>query len=286
LHDWARKFQVLGHDLRLIPPIPVRPHGKRQKNDAAEAIGEAVQRPALRFVAVNSAGQQGVLMLHGASRTSGWPRHRLDQRSARGHFPEFGSVVAQGLLHGGGLVQRLMGRGGWGGACHLRCPQRLPPWLQRCSASVPGSASLTRRSLRHTETTRPALISRPSPAWRRWSPLRQRNRCPAVLLWAGVRRANLGLVPKPNATGGKPRLGAISKLGNRHLRILLVLGVHAALYRMTSGKMQSPLADWARVLLANKPFKLVTVALANTMAHRLGYHGERDKQRPGSQAPP
>ena len=105
LHDWARKFQVLGHDLRLIPPIYVKPHGKRQKNDAAEAIGEAVQRPALRFVAVNSAGQQGVLMLHGASRTSGWPRHRLDQRSARGHFPEFGSVVAQGLLHVGGLCQ-------------------------------------------------------------------------------------------------------------------------------------------------------------------------------------
>ena len=67
LHDWARKFQVLGHDLRLIPPIYVKPHGKRQKNDAAEAICEAVQRPALRFVAVNSAEQQGVLMLHGAS---------------------------------------------------------------------------------------------------------------------------------------------------------------------------------------------------------------------------
>jgi transposase len=64
------------------------------------------------------------------------------------------------------------------------------------------------------------------------------------------------------------------------LRILLVLGVHAALYRMTSGKMQSPLADGARLVLANKPFKLVAVALANEMAHRLGYHGQRDKRQP------
>jgi transposase len=168
LHDWARKWKVLGHDVRLIPPIDVKPHSKRQKNDPADAeiICEAVQRPALRFVAVNNARQQGVLMLHGAPRTSGWPGHRLDQRSARGHFAEFGSVVAQGPQHGGRLVQRIMGRGGWG-ACHLRCPQRLLPWLQRCSASVPRSASLTRRSLRHTETTRPASLWRPSPAWRR-----------------------------------------------------------------------------------------------------------------------
>ena len=97
-------------------------------------------------------------------------------------------------------------------------------------------------------------------------PLRQRNRCREVRLWAGVRGAYCDLVPKQNATGGKPRLGRISKLGNRHLRTLLVLGAHAALYRMTSGKTQSPLADWARVLLANKPFKLMAVALANTMA--------------------
>jgi transposase len=66
--------------------------------------------------------------------------------------------------------------------------------------------------------------------------------------------------------GGKPRLGSISKMGNRRLRTLLVVGAHAALYRMKSGKTRTPLADWARTLLSKKPFKLVAVALANKIA--------------------
>jgi len=87
---------------------------------------------------------------------------------------------------------------------------------------------------------------------------------------AGVRGAYRGLLPKQNATGGKTRLGRISKLGNRHLRALLVLGAHATLYRMKSGKRQSRLADWARVLLANKPFRPVAVASGQQDgAHRL-----------------
>ena len=76
----------------------------------------------------------------------------------------------------------------------------------------------------------------------------------------------IGLVPRQHSTGGKARLGKISKMGNRDLRRLLVVGAHAALYRIKSGKTQSPLADWARGLLARKPFKLVAVALANKMA--------------------
>ena len=75
-----------------------------------------------------------------------------------------------------------------------------------------------------------------------------------------------GLVPRQHSTGGKPRLGPISKMGNRDLRRLLVVGAHAALYRIKSGKTKSPLADWARKLLDKKPFKLVAVALANKMA--------------------
>ncbi len=73
-------------------------------------------------------------------------------------------------------------------------------------------------------------------------------------------------MPRQHSTGGKARLGRISKMGNRDLRRLLVVGAHAALYRIKSGKTQSPLADWARALLARKPFKLVAVALANKMA--------------------
>jgi transposase len=76
----------------------------------------------------------------------------------------------------------------------------------------------------------------------------------------------IGLVPRQHSTGGKASLGKISKMGNRDLRRLLVVGAHAALYRIKSGKTQSPLADWARNLLAKKPFKLVAVALATKMA--------------------
>ncbi|EIM30169.1 transposase [Microvirga lotononidis] len=78
--------------------------------------------------------------------------------------------------------------------------------------------------------------------------------------------AYLGLVPRQPSTGGKARLGSISKMGNRHLRKLLVVGAHAALYSMKSGKTRTALADWARSLLAKKPFKVVAVALANKIA--------------------
>jgi transposase len=78
--------------------------------------------------------------------------------------------------------------------------------------------------------------------------------------------AFLGLVPRQYSSGGKQKLGRISKMGNRHLRKLLVVGAHAALYSIKNGKTKSPLADWARALLAKKSFKLVAVALANKMA--------------------
>jgi transposase len=78
--------------------------------------------------------------------------------------------------------------------------------------------------------------------------------------------AYLGLVPRQHSTGGKARLRSISKMGNRHLRKLLVVGAHAALYSMRSGKTRTVLADWARSLLAKKPFTVVAVALANTIA--------------------
>ena len=76
----------------------------------------------------------------------------------------------------------------------------------------------------------------------------------------------LGLVPRQHSTRGKPRLGSISKMGNRHLRKLLVVGAHAALYRMKKGIADTPPANWARCLLSKKPFKLVAVALANKIA--------------------
>src|SRR6059058_1480902 len=108
-HHWGRELMTLGHEVRLIPPIYVKPYVKRQKNDAAdaEAICEAVQRPTMRFVAVKSAEQQGVLMLHRARELLVGQRTALIN-ALRGHFAEFGIVVAQGPQHVGALVQKVM----------------------------------------------------------------------------------------------------------------------------------------------------------------------------------
>jgi transposase len=96
-HHWARTLMTLGHDVRLIPPAYVKPYLRRQKNDAADAaaICEAVTRPSMRFVPVKSEEQQATLMLHSARELL------VSQRTAlinalRGHFAEFGIVVAQG----------------------------------------------------------------------------------------------------------------------------------------------------------------------------------------------
>jgi len=98
--------------------------------------------------------------------------------------------------------------------------------------------------------------------------------------------AYLGLVPRQHSTGGEPKLGHISKMGNRHLRKLLVVGAHAALYSMKTGRTRTALADWARALLASKPFKLVAVALADKVA-RIAWAvmARNEAYEPGLRAP-
>jgi len=266
-HYWAREFQELGHDVRLIPPIYVKPYVKRQKNDAAdaEAICEAVQRPTMRFVAVKSAEQQGVLMLHRARELLVGQRTALIN-ALRGHFAEFGIVVAQGPQHVGALVQRVM----------EEQDASLPHPVRTAFAPVVAAllnlggeigkldkailASHRRDQTSVNLATIPGIGPLIASCLSASVPDARRFACGREFA------AYLGLVPKQNSTGGKPRLGRISKMGNRHLRTLLVVGAHAALYRIKSGKTQSRLADWARVLLAKKPFKLVAVALANKMA--------------------
>lgn len=94
------------------------------------------------------------------------------------------------------------------------------------------------------------------------------NLYPDPKVFAGAREfaASLGLTPKQHSTGGKARLGPISKMGNRDVRSLLFVGATAVLWRLRDGKSALALAVWARKLLANKPFRLVAVALANKMA--------------------
>jgi transposase len=158
-HYWGREFQELGHDVRLIPPIYVKPYMKRQKNDAAdaEAICEAVQRPTMRFVAVKSAGQQGVLMLHRARELLVGQRTALIN-ALRGHFAELGIVVAQGPQHVGALVQRVVGRGGCGpatcdthSACSHGCSAAQPRFRDRQARQGGPCGTPKRQDQRHSD---------------------------------------------------------------------------------------------------------------------------------------
>jgi transposase len=264
-HYWAREIMKFGHEVKLIPAQRVKAFLPRMKNDAADAkaIARAVRDAEMRFVGVKSVEQQSLLMLFKARDLLTAQRTALIN-ALRGHFGEIGIVVAKGAHEVKPLVARVIN------------DDELPPLMQTalrplvasllgledeiktlnvailkqhraCEtsmrlATVPGIGTLT-------ATVLTATVSDPK-------------------MFAGGREfaAWIGLVPRQHSTGGKARLGKISKMGNRDLRRLLVVGAHAALYRMKSGKTQSPLADWARNLLAKKPFKLVAVALANKMA--------------------
>jgi transposase len=265
-HHWARTLMVYGHEVRLIPPAYVKPYLRRQKNDAADAaaICEAVTRPSMRFVPVKSPQQQSTLMLHGVRDLL------IGQRTAlinalRGHFAELGIVVAQGA----------------------RNTRQLLAFLHEDNPDFPTAARIALQPLATMLLgieTQIARLDKAILAAHRSDPVSVRlatipgigpivasclsASVPDASLFQGSREfaAYLGLVPRQHSTGGKARLGSISKMGNRHLRKLLVVGAHAALYSMKSGKTRTAMADWARSLLAKKPFKVVAVALANKMA--------------------
>lgn len=263
-HHWARQIAALGHEVKLMPPTYVKAYVKRNKNDAAdaEAICEAVRRPTMRFVPVKSADAQSILMLHRARHLM--VRQRTAQVSAfRAHLAEYGIVAPKGRAHVPDLIS-------------LLDDDALPlPELARRTllliAEVIGGLS---RQIRSIEIE---LL-----AWHRSNAISRRLETipgigfiTATALAASVAdphsfrsgrqfAAWLGLVPKQHSSGGKERMGAISKMGDRYLRHLLVVGA-TAVVRM-SARRKTSLSLWADRLLERKPFRLVTVALANKIA--------------------
>lgn len=244
--------------------MPDRYEGLRDCDAAdAAAICEAVTRPSMRFVPVKSRGQQATLMLHSAGELL------ISQRTAlinalRGHLAELGIVVPQGARN----VRQLL--------AILDDEQHSPQAVR--VALMPLVTALTEMETQIAKLDKAILAAhRNNDVSIRLATVPGIGPVIATCLSASVPDAKLfeggrefaawlGLVPRQHSTGGKPRLGAISKMGNRHLRKLLVVGAHAALYRMRKGSSDTPLANWARGLLAKKPFKLVAVALANKIA--------------------
>ena len=279
-HYWSRELQALGHTVRLMPPAYVKPYVKRQKNDCAdaEAICEAVTRASMRFVATKTVEQQSCLMLH---RT----RHLLIRQQTavinaiRAHFAEFGIVAPVGRTG----VEELLKVASDGN------DKRLPDVARVCITAL--GAQLQMLKARILEFDR--LIM----AWHRSNQVSKRlDELPGVgpalatALVASVAdpkafrsgrdfSAWIGLVPKQNSSGGKNKLGGISKRGDRYLRSLFVAGALAVIrYAKKRGSKHRP---WLAALLARKPTKVAAIALANKiarMAWAMMAKGERYKQ--------
>jgi len=264
-HHWAREIAALGHEVRLIPPAYVKPYVKRQKNDAAdaEAICEAVTRPNMRFVPVKNADQQSVLVLH-RSRDLLMRQRTMLLNAIRAHLAEFGLVAAQGPRKVMELITRLRdgmepGLPDFARSALLalaaqldnlgdeirRLERRLMAWHRTNAASqrletIPGVGLLTATAI---------AASVPDPT---------------VFKSGRQFAAYLGLVPRQNSSGGKERLGRISKMGNSCLRKLLVVGATSVVRRAGANETQT--GAWVRSLMERKPARVVTVAMANKSA--------------------
>jgi transposase len=279
-HYWSRELQALGHTVRLMPPAYVKPYVKRQKNDAAdaEAICEAVTRANMRFVATKTPEQQSGLMLH---RT----RHLfIRQQTAvinaiRAHLAEFGIVAPVGR---NGVEQLL-------GIVADPNDKRLPEVARVCIAALGTQLRVLKAQVLN--------FDRQIMAWHRSNETSKRlDEIPGVgpvlatALVASVAdpkafrsgrdfSAWIGLVPKQYSSGGKDKLGSISKQGDRYLRGLFTAGALAVIrYAKIHGTKHRP---WLTALLARRPTKVVAIALANKlarMAWAMMAKGERYKQ--------
>lgn len=260
-HYWARKLTALGHTVRLIAPQFVKPYVKRNKNDRndAEAICEAVGRPNMCFVPVKTSEQQAVLSVHRARQ--GFVKARTAQANQiRGLLAEFGIVIPKGIGH---------------------IAKRLPEILEDGENGLPGMMrQLVRELGEHLKVVdnRVQEMERQIKLWHRGS---ESSRTLEAIGGIGPITASafvatvgdaksfknsrqvpawLGMVPRQNGTGGKVKLGRISKRGDVYLRTLLIHGARAVIRQVERKPDQAD--EWLKKLLARRNKNVAAVALA------------------------
>lgn len=262
-HHWARELTALGHEVRLIPPQYVKPYVKRAKNDRndAEAICEAAGRPGMHFVPIKSVPQQAQGMVLKVRDTFVGQRTLL-ANTLRGHASEFGVIAGKGMSKIGSLLTAIEQETSIPAEVKemtallgrqiedlderikeldvkLTAAHKVNPVSQRLT-TIPGVGPVTALTLA-TEIDPEAFESgRHMAAW-------------------------MGLTPKEHSTGGKQRMGGISRAGNERIRTLLVVCAMSVIKAATrpGGK---PRTEWLRGLLQRKPRKVAAVALANKIA--------------------
>src|SRR6266702_4858033 len=278
-HYWSRELQTLGHTVRLLPPSYVKAYLKRSKNDAndAAAICEAVTRPSMRFVATKSEAQQSGLMLHRSRQLLVCQRTMLSN-AIRGHMAELGIISAKGRNGTAELLKIIANEQ----------DDRIPEAARFSLDILARQYAVVRAEI--------VAIEKRIHAWHRSSEESRRlEEIPGVgpivatALVAAVGdwkeftsgrslAAWIGLVPRQHSTGGKERLGRISKQGNRHLRWLLVAGAMAVIRYARQHGTKRP---WLAHLMDRRPIKVAAVALANKiarMAWAMMVRGERSKE--------
>jgi len=265
-HHWARELMSLGHEVRLMPPAYVKAYVKRGKNDAvdAEAICEAVTRPTMRFVAFKSREQQAALSLHRVRRLLIGQRTQL-VNMMRSQLAEFGIAIPAGLERALQMARQIIDG---------EVENALPAQAAEVVALLARQALEIHARLRELDL-RLAALQRSDEVARRLATIPGIGPVGATALAASVTdphqfrsgrqfAAWLGLTPRQKSSGGKERLGRITKMGDKYLRQLLVIGATSLIRR---AKHRPETVDPRLVaLLARKPARVASVAMANKMA--------------------
>jgi len=264
-HYWARELRVLGHDVRLIPPAYVKAYVRRGKSDAidAAAICEAVQRPGMRTVPVKGVSEQAILCLHRVRSQLVAQRTRFINL-LRAQMAEFGFTAPVGPEKLGALTDILTDE----------ADSRLPSPARLALREV--AQSITELNARLAEINKAIQIEhKADPASQRLATQPGVGPIIASAFRASVAdpthfrsgrhfAASLGLTPRQHSTGGKERLGRISKMGDRYLRMLLVMGATSVLHQ--ARHYRRPEHAWILRLLQRRPPRVVITAIANKMA--------------------
>ena len=265
-HHWARKLMALGHEVRLIPAQYVKPYLKRGKNDRndAEAICEAAGRPGMRPVLTKTEDQQAQAMVMKVRRTL------VDQRTQlinalRGHAAEFGLIAGKGTANVAPLLATI--------AAETTIPAIAREMMALLGHQIDhldhriGELEALFAAMHEANAISQLLATAPG-----IGPIIALTFAievdPAAFQSGRHLAAWLGLTPREHSTGGKQRMGGISRAGNERLRALLVNGAMSVIHAVTTrgGKLATP---WLLAMLARRPKKLVAVALANKMARMI-----------------